>query len=70
MKKTNTDLALNGNNQPEVADVFHLYGENYRKYNPVSYEQRRLCIILSLPYRRTRRPHRALRPVWLRADSL
>ena len=41
MKKTNTDLALNGNNQPEVADVFHLYGENYRKYNPVSYEQRK-----------------------------
>ena len=41
MKKTNTDLALNGNNQPEVADIFHVYGENYRKYNPVSYEQRK-----------------------------
>jgi len=41
MKKTNTDLALNGNEQPEVADVFHLYGENYRQYNPLSYEQRK-----------------------------
>ena len=40
MKKTNKDLALNGNEQPEVADIFHLYGEDYRQYNPLSYGQR------------------------------
>jgi predicted Zn-ribbon and HTH transcriptional regulator len=36
MKKTN---ALNGKKQLEVADVFRLYGEDYRQYNPLSYEQ-------------------------------
>ena len=29
------------NEQPEVADIFRLYGEDYRQYNPVSYEQRK-----------------------------
>jgi 4-hydroxy-3-methylbut-2-en-1-yl diphosphate synthase IspG/GcpE len=29
------------NEQPEVADIFRLYSEDYRRYNPVSYEQRR-----------------------------
>ena len=41
MEKTNKDLALNGNEQPEVADIFRLYGEDYRQYNPLSYEQRK-----------------------------
>lgn len=41
MKKTNKDLALNGNEQLEVADIFRLYGEDYRQYNPLSYEQRK-----------------------------
>ena len=41
MKRTNKDLALNGNEQPEVADIFRLYGEDYRQYNPLSYEQRK-----------------------------
>ena len=41
MKETNKDLALNGNEQPEVADIFRLYGENYRQYNPLSYGQRK-----------------------------
>ncbi len=36
MKKTND---LNDEEQLEVADVFHLYGEDYRQYNPLSYEQ-------------------------------
>ena len=41
MKRTNKDLVLNGNEQPEVADIFRLYGEDYRQYNPLSYEQRK-----------------------------
>jgi len=41
MKRTKENLALKENNQPEVADVFHLYGEDYRKYNSLSYEQRK-----------------------------
>jgi predicted Zn-ribbon and HTH transcriptional regulator len=39
MKRTNKDLALNGNEQLEVADIFRLYSEDYRLYNPLSYEQ-------------------------------
>ena len=39
MKRTNKDPAFNGNEQLEVADIFRLYGENYRQYNPLSYEQ-------------------------------
>jgi len=35
------NLALKENEQPEVADIFRLYGEGYRQYNPVSYEQRK-----------------------------
>ncbi|MBL7204903.1 MAG: IS91 family transposase [Desulfobacteraceae bacterium] len=41
MKKTNKDLALNGNEQLEVAGIFRLYGEDYRQYNPLSYKQRK-----------------------------
>ena len=41
MKRTKENLALKENEQPEVADIFHLYGENYRQYNPLSYEQRK-----------------------------
>ena len=39
MKKTKENLALKKNEQPEVADIFRLYGEDYRQYNPQSYEQ-------------------------------
>jgi len=41
MKRTNKDLAFNGNEQLEVADIFRLYGEDYRLYNPLSYQQRK-----------------------------
>jgi hypothetical protein len=29
------------NEQPEVGDIFRRYGEDYRQYNPLSYEQRK-----------------------------
>ena len=41
MKKTKENLALKKNEQPEVADIFRLYGEDYRQYNPHSYEQKK-----------------------------
>jgi len=39
MKRTKENLALKKNDQPEVADIFRLYGEDYRQYNSQSYEQ-------------------------------
>jgi predicted Zn-ribbon and HTH transcriptional regulator len=40
MEKTyNGPVALYNKEQPEVADVFRLYGEKYRLCNSVSYEQ-------------------------------
>ncbi len=40
MEKTYNDpLALYNKGQLEVADVFRLYGEKYRRYNSISYEQ-------------------------------
>ncbi len=37
MKKTYNDL--NDKEQLEVADIFRLYGEDYRQYNPLSHVQ-------------------------------
>jgi len=42
MKSTKSDPALNKNVQLEVADIFHLYGEDYRRNNPLSYEQKKV----------------------------
>ena len=42
MKSTESDPALNKNVQLEVADIFHLYGEDYRRNNPLSYEQKKV----------------------------
>ena len=33
MKSTKSDPALNKNVKLEVADIFHLYGEDYRQNN-------------------------------------
>jgi predicted Zn-ribbon and HTH transcriptional regulator len=41
MKSTKNDPAINGNMQFEVADIFRLYGEDYRQHNPLSYEQKK-----------------------------
>jgi hypothetical protein len=41
MKSTKNDPALNKNMQFEVADIFRLYGEDYRQHNPLSYEQKK-----------------------------
>jgi hypothetical protein len=38
MKKTDNE-ALNSKEEGEVADIFRIYGENYRQSNPLSYEQ-------------------------------
>jgi predicted Zn-ribbon and HTH transcriptional regulator len=37
--KRKDHLALEEDEQPEVADIFRLYGDHYRRHNPVSYEQ-------------------------------
>lgn len=37
--KRKEHLALEENEQPEVADIFRLYADHYRRHNPVSYEQ-------------------------------
>ena len=42
MKSTKSDPVLNKNVQLEVADIFHLYGEDYRQNNPLSYEQKKV----------------------------
>ena len=42
MKSTESDPALNKNVQLEVAGIFHLYGEDYRRNNPLSYEQKKV----------------------------
>ena len=42
MKSTKNDPALNKNVQLEVADIFHLYGQDYRQNNPLSYEQKKV----------------------------
>ena len=40
MKKTyHASLACNEIEQPELADIFHRYGEEYRQQNSISYEQ-------------------------------
>ncbi len=41
MKRTKENLALKKNNQPEVADIFRLYGEYYDQFNSLSYEQKK-----------------------------
>lgn len=38
MKRTKVNLALK---KPEVADIFHRYGEGFEKYNSLSYEQKK-----------------------------
>ena len=42
MKSTKNDPTLNKNVQLEVADIFHLYGEDYRQNNPLSYKQKKV----------------------------
>jgi hypothetical protein len=40
MEKTyNASVAMDNKEQPEVADVFRLYGEKYRQCNSISYDQ-------------------------------
>ena len=40
MKKTSTDsLTPKNKDQVELADIFHLHGDGYRRSHPVSYEQ-------------------------------
>ena len=42
MKKTlNDSLAPKDKEQVELADIFHLYGDDYRRSHTVSYEQRK-----------------------------
>ena len=42
MKSTKSDPALNKNVKLEVADIFHLYGEDYRQNNSLSYKQKKV----------------------------
>ena len=42
MKSIKNDPALNKNVQLEVADILHLYGEDYRQNNPLSYKQKKV----------------------------
>jgi len=41
MKRTKENLALKKNEQSEVADIFRRYGEDFDKYNSLSYEQKK-----------------------------
>ena len=63
MKKTNTDLVLNGNNQPEVADVFTSMVKITANTILCHMNKGRLLVCRTAELR-------AMRPVWLRADSL
>ena len=42
MKSTKSDPALNKNVKLEVADIFHLYSEDYRQNNSLSYKQKKV----------------------------
>jgi hypothetical protein len=42
MKRTKENLALKKNEQSEVADIFRRYGEDFDKYNSLSYEQKKV----------------------------
>ena len=43
MKNDHTEPTdINGKEKPEVADIFRLYGDDYRKFNSLSYEQNKV----------------------------